>query len=213
MTVQRGSTSADVTAADFDGFDAVVHLAALSNDPIGDLERAVDVRHQSRCESSCCPSGQGSRCRAIHLRFFVLDVRRRSGSDDLLDEGAPLRPLTAYAEIQGACRGGSCRRSAATGSRSSRCETRRSTVSRPATSRHRPQQPRWVGPPTGESSTVVRRAVMAAARARSRSVPNGPRDARGAGSGRRRRGVQRRLGRPELPRAGPRGSTRRRHWM
>ena len=27
----------DVTPADLEGFDAVVHLAALSNDPIGDL--------------------------------------------------------------------------------------------------------------------------------------------------------------------------------
>jgi nucleoside-diphosphate-sugar epimerase len=27
----------DVSASDFDGFDAVVHLAALSNDPLGDL--------------------------------------------------------------------------------------------------------------------------------------------------------------------------------
>src|SRR4029450_1061686 len=27
----------DVTAADLEGFDAVVHLAALSNDPVGDL--------------------------------------------------------------------------------------------------------------------------------------------------------------------------------
>src|SRR6476469_3259301 len=28
----------DVTAADLDGFEAVVHLGALSNDPLGDLD-------------------------------------------------------------------------------------------------------------------------------------------------------------------------------
>ena len=31
----------DVTAEDLDGFDAVIHLAALSNDPLGDLAPAV----------------------------------------------------------------------------------------------------------------------------------------------------------------------------
>jgi len=28
----------DLTAGDLDGFDAIVHLAALSNDPLGDLK-------------------------------------------------------------------------------------------------------------------------------------------------------------------------------
>ena len=31
----------DVTAEDLDGFDAVIHLAALSNDPLGDLAPEV----------------------------------------------------------------------------------------------------------------------------------------------------------------------------
>ena len=105
------------------------------------------------------------------------------------------------------------RRSAATASRSSRCETRPSTVSRRGSSRHRSQQPRRVGPHDGEVRLFVGRAVVAAARARSRSVPYGASHARGAGPGRRRRGVQCRLGRPELPRAGPRGSSRGRDWM
>ena len=28
----------DVTVEDLDGFDAVIHLAAISNDPVGDLD-------------------------------------------------------------------------------------------------------------------------------------------------------------------------------
>ena len=37
----------DVTAADFKGFDAVVHLAALSNDPVGNLNANLtyDINH------------------------------------------------------------------------------------------------------------------------------------------------------------------------
>src|SRR4051812_25636305 len=31
----------DVTAADLEGFDAVLHLAAISNDPLGDLNPEV----------------------------------------------------------------------------------------------------------------------------------------------------------------------------
>ena len=37
----------DVTAADLEGFDAVIHLAALSNDPLGHLapEITYDINH------------------------------------------------------------------------------------------------------------------------------------------------------------------------
>jgi nucleoside-diphosphate-sugar epimerase len=39
----------DVAAADLDGFDAVVHLAALSNDPLGCLsdERTLEINHRA----------------------------------------------------------------------------------------------------------------------------------------------------------------------
>ena len=37
----------DVTESDLEGFDAVIHLAALSNDPLGDLSPGVtyDINH------------------------------------------------------------------------------------------------------------------------------------------------------------------------
>src|SRR2546427_722003 len=39
----------DVEARDVDGFDAVVHLAALSNDPLGDLnpDLTYEINHAS----------------------------------------------------------------------------------------------------------------------------------------------------------------------
>ena len=36
----------DLTAADLDGFDAVLHLAALSNDPLGRPQLPAYLRHQ-----------------------------------------------------------------------------------------------------------------------------------------------------------------------
>src|SRR5580700_1678078 len=39
----------DLTASDLEGFDAVVHLAALSNDPLGNLDSAItyDINHKA----------------------------------------------------------------------------------------------------------------------------------------------------------------------
>ncbi len=87
----------DVTAADFRGFDAVVHLAALSNDPIGDLNErwTYDINLDGTLRVARAAKEAG-------VKRFVFasscSMYGASGSDDLLDENAPLRPLTAYAE-------------------------------------------------------------------------------------------------------------------
>ena len=95
VTVQRDVR--DVTAADFDGFDAVVHLAALSNDPIGDLNEQwtydINLDATLRVARAAKEAGVGRFIFASSCSMYGA-----SGSDDLLDEGAPLRPLTAYAE-------------------------------------------------------------------------------------------------------------------
>ena len=87
----------DVTAADFEGIDAVVHLAALSNDPIGDLNErwTYDINLDGTMHAARAAKEAG-------VRRFVFasscSMYGASGTDELLDEGAPLRPLTAYAE-------------------------------------------------------------------------------------------------------------------
>ena len=53
----------DVTAAELAGFDAVVHLAALSNDPIGDLNSATGPTTSTstaRSSSPVAPRRRGS---------------------------------------------------------------------------------------------------------------------------------------------------------
>lgn len=87
----------DVSPADLEGLDAIVHLAALSNDPLGDLDPKLT-------EDVNC-NGTLRLARAAHeagVRRFVFasscSMYGASGTDEALDEQAPLRPLTPYAE-------------------------------------------------------------------------------------------------------------------
>jgi nucleoside-diphosphate-sugar epimerase len=87
----------DVTPADVAGFDAIVHLAALSNDPLGDLDPRLtaDINGEATVRVA-------KAAREAGVRRFVFasscSMYGASGTDDALDERAPLRPLTAYAE-------------------------------------------------------------------------------------------------------------------
>ena len=51
----------DVEAADLEGFDAVVHLAAVCNDPVGDLnpQTTYDINHLASVRVARRPSGPG----------------------------------------------------------------------------------------------------------------------------------------------------------
>jgi len=87
----------DVAARDLAGIEAIVHLAALSNDPLGDLDRALTER------INCDATLRFARAaREAGVRRFVFasscSMYGASGTDDALDELAPLRPLTPYAE-------------------------------------------------------------------------------------------------------------------
>lgn len=87
----------DVTADDLSGFDAVVHYAALSNDPIGDLDPsltgAINRDGTLQLARAARDAGVGRFVFASSCAMYGA-----SGADDVLDESAPLNPLTAYAE-------------------------------------------------------------------------------------------------------------------
>ena len=91
------ATSATCGPADLAGFDAIVHLAALSNDPLGSLDPALtlDVNAEGTLRLARAAREAGVR------RFIFASscsMYGASGTDDALDESAPLHPLTAYAE-------------------------------------------------------------------------------------------------------------------
>jgi nucleoside-diphosphate-sugar epimerase len=86
----------DVTAGHFAGFDAVIHLAALSNDPLGDLNPQVtyDINHLGSVHVARCAKKAGVR-RFLHSSSCSL---YGAGGEDLLDEHSPWRPVTPYGE-------------------------------------------------------------------------------------------------------------------
>src|SRR5918996_4573479 len=87
----------DLVADQLAGFDAVVHLAALSNDPLGDLDRELTLEINYRATVSLARAAKEA-----GVERFVFSsscsMYGASGEDDLVGEDAPLRPLTAYAE-------------------------------------------------------------------------------------------------------------------
>ncbi|MGV9664318.1 NAD-dependent epimerase/dehydratase family protein [Nocardia niigatensis] len=86
----------DVTAEQLAGFDAVVHLAALSNDPLGALAPQItyDINHHASVRLARLAKAAGVR------RFLYASTCSVYGAagDGLVTEDAPLRPLTPYAE-------------------------------------------------------------------------------------------------------------------
>jgi nucleoside-diphosphate-sugar epimerase len=77
------------------GFDAVVHLAALSNDPLGALDERLtyEINHVASVQLADRSKQAGV---ARFLFSSSCSNYGASGGTELLDEEAELRPLTAY---------------------------------------------------------------------------------------------------------------------
>ena len=86
----------DVTPDHCAGFDAVFHLAALSNDPLGDVNPDITYRHQPPGLGAPRPMREGGRRGAVRLRVFVQPLRGRG--EEFLDETAEFHPVTPYGE-------------------------------------------------------------------------------------------------------------------
>lgn len=86
----------DAQVADFEGIDAVLHLAALSNDPLGDLdsETTYAINHRASVRIAELAKQAGVK------RFVFASSCSNYGraGDELIDETAPLNPVTAYGE-------------------------------------------------------------------------------------------------------------------
>jgi nucleoside-diphosphate-sugar epimerase len=86
----------DIDREDLEGFDAVVHLAALSNDPLGDLnaELTYDINHRASVRLAALAKRAGVK------RFVFSSSCSTYGAagDTFHDETAQIKPVTPYAE-------------------------------------------------------------------------------------------------------------------
>lgn len=85
----------DVTPDLLAGFDAVVHLAALSNDPLGDL--APEITYAINRDASLRLAAAAQQAGVARFLYASTCSVYGAGGDGLVDESAALRPLTPYA--------------------------------------------------------------------------------------------------------------------
>ncbi len=86
----------DATPEDFEGIDAVMHLAAISNDPIGNLnpEITYSINHLGSVQLARCAKQAGV------PRFLFASSCSLYGAagDELVTESAEFHPVTPYGE-------------------------------------------------------------------------------------------------------------------
>ena len=85
----------NIEAAEVEGFDAVIHLAALSNDPLGELNPDLTdaINHKASVRMAQLARDAGVK----RFLFSSSCSIYGAGQSDLLDENATFNPLTAYA--------------------------------------------------------------------------------------------------------------------
>jgi nucleoside-diphosphate-sugar epimerase len=84
----------DVQAADLDGFDAIAHLAGLSNDPLGDLAPALtyEINHAASVRLAMLAKEVG----ISRYLFSSSCSTYGAAGEDMLDETAAFNPVTPY---------------------------------------------------------------------------------------------------------------------
>jgi nucleoside-diphosphate-sugar epimerase len=86
----------DLIQSDLQGFEAVVHLAALSNDPLGNLNPNLtyDINHRASVHLAKLAKAAG----VSRFVFSSSCSTYGAAGDSFLDETASLNPVTAYGE-------------------------------------------------------------------------------------------------------------------
>ncbi len=201
----------DVQPGELAGYDAVMCLAALSNDPLGRPEPGDDLLGQPGGDAEPGPRRQAGRRRAVPVRLIVQPVRRgrlgRGGRGRGAVPGHPYGETKVVAERELSAAG---RRRLQPDLPAQRDRLRRLA---PAAPGHRRQQPHRGGDDDRRGAAAERRVAVAAAGAHRGHQPGIPGRRPGPARARARPGVQRRpLGGqradPRGGRAGPRRGAR-----
>ena len=95
---RRTRTSATSSARDLEGFDAIVHLAELSNDPVGALSPTItyEINHQASVRLAKLAKEAGIE-RFVYMSSCSV-YGAATGSD--VTETSPVNPQTAYGECK-----------------------------------------------------------------------------------------------------------------
>jgi nucleoside-diphosphate-sugar epimerase len=86
----------DVDVQDLEGFEAVIHLAAISNDPVGDLapDTTYEINHRAASRLAALSKDAG----VTRFLFSSSCSLYGAAGDDYLDESAAFNPVTPYGE-------------------------------------------------------------------------------------------------------------------
>ncbi len=81
----------------FEGVDAVVHMAELSNDPIGDLigDVTYDINHRGSVHVA-----ETARAAGVRRFVYMSSCSVYGVADGIVDESSPVSPQTAYARCK-----------------------------------------------------------------------------------------------------------------
>jgi nucleoside-diphosphate-sugar epimerase len=89
----------DITGGDLDGIDGVIHLAGLSNDPMGAIDAVLteDINYAASMKLAklCREKGVGRFIFASSCSIYGI-----SDPGKAIDEGGTLNPITAYAKAK-----------------------------------------------------------------------------------------------------------------
>ena len=93
-----GKDLRDLTREDLHGFDAVLHFAALSNDPLGDLDPRLtyDINHKASVRLAELAKAAG----VSRFVFSSSCSTYGAAGDEFHDESSALNPLTPYGETK-----------------------------------------------------------------------------------------------------------------
>jgi nucleoside-diphosphate-sugar epimerase len=86
----------DVLPEQLEGIEAIVHLAGLSNDPLGNLdpELTFEINHRATVRLAKAAKEAG----VARFIFSSSCSNYGAGGEDMLDEGSPFAPVTPYGE-------------------------------------------------------------------------------------------------------------------
>ncbi len=84
----------DIQASDLEGFEAIIHLAGLSNDPLGDLnpDLTFEINHRAAVRLA-------SLAKEVGVQRFIFSSscsNYGAGVEDYLDETSAFNPVTPY---------------------------------------------------------------------------------------------------------------------